>query len=368
MFFFIDESGNTGNNLFDASQPVLCYGTLSSKLNPDALAKSDHAGMLRKLGVTCLHANELGLSRLSEIAPALIRLQKRFDFSFDYWYMHKPTYALSILFEAIFDHERNRALKWDKDRAPLALPVFLSLSRLCDEELLKKAWTLRNARDIDRRITEVAALLRVLWERSRASDMDGGTKRLFDAALSFGIWSPHELDFGSSYKNLHAPNVRGFQFVLAAIARRLREAKRKDALSIKADRQSEFNTEQGGMHDMAKQLSDDLAAASENERRRYLAQPFFEGTVDEDVLGTGMPRREIEFVASESSIGLQLVDIYLWIMRRARSGKEVLGELENFGRLVGKRTCVESVSPEGIGAKWTALQKKLPAFAGQSSC
>ena len=367
MFFFVDESGNTGNNLFDEWQPVLCYGTLSSKLNPDALATSDHAGMLRKLGVTCLHANELGLSRLSEIAPDLIGLQKRFDFGFDYWYMHKPTYALSMLFEAIFDHERNRALKWDKDRAPLALPVFRSLARLCDEVLLRQAWSLRIASDIDSRIGEVAAFLGVLWERSRASNMDAATKRLFDAALGFGIWNPDALDFGSNYKNLHAPNVRGFQFVLAAIARRLREAKRKDALSIKADRQSEFNTAQASVHDIEQQLSDDLAAASENERRRYLAQPFFEGTDDEDVLGTGMPRREIEFVASESSVGLQLVDIYLWIMRRARSGKEVVGELDNLGRLVGKRKCVESISPEGIGEKWTALQKKLPAYAGQSS-
>ena len=66
MFFFIDESGNTGNNLFDASQPVLRYGTLSSRLNPDASwRKSAHAAMLRKLDVACLHANELGLSRLS---------------------------------------------------------------------------------------------------------------------------------------------------------------------------------------------------------------------------------------------------------------------------------------------------------------
>ena len=124
MFFFIDESGNTGNNLFDASQPLLCYGTLSSRLNPDVLGKRDHAAMLRELGVTCLHANELGLSRLTKVAPVLIRLQKRFDFRFDYFYIHKRTYALSMLFEAIFDYERNRALKWEKDRAPLALPVF----------------------------------------------------------------------------------------------------------------------------------------------------------------------------------------------------------------------------------------------------
>ena len=111
------------------------------------------------------------------------------------------------------------------------------------------------------------------------------------------------------------------------------------------------------VHDMEKQLSEDLAAARENERRRYLAQPFFEGVDDEDALRTGMPRQGIEFVASGSSVGLQLVDIYLWIMRCARSGTAVSGELENLGRLVGKRKCVESISPEGIKARWNASGK-----------
>ena len=367
MFFFIDESGNTGNYLFDASQPVLCYGTLSSKLNPDALAKSDHAAMLRKLGVTCLHANALGLSRLTEVAPVLIKLQKRFDFRFDYFYIHKPTWALMMLFDAIFDEERNAALKWDMDRAPLGFPVFHNLSMLCDDEVLKKAWSLRIARDINNRGREIVALLTELFERSRASNLDPGSKALFEAALGFGIWNPHALDFGTSDKKMRGPNVMGFQFVLSSIARRLRDAKRKDALSIKADRQSEFNSAQASVHDLEKQASDEYAALKGNERRRYLAQPFFEGVDDEDALRTGMPRQGIEFVASESSVGLQLVDVYLWIMRRARSGTAVSGELKNLGRLVGKRACVASISPEGIEAGWNALQKKLPGYGNLSN-
>ena len=229
MFFFIDESGNTGNNLFDASQPLLCYGTLSSRLNPDVLAKSAHAEMLRRLEVTCLHANELGYSKLTEIAPVLIGLQKKFDFRFDYWYLHKPTYVRSLLFDAIFDEERNAGLKWEKDRAPLALPVFHRFSRLCDEALLKEAWALRIARDIERRGGKIAALLRALHERSRASDMEPEYKALFDAALGFGIWNPLALDFGCSDRKAYGPNAMGFQFVLSDIARRLREAGRKDA-------------------------------------------------------------------------------------------------------------------------------------------
>ncbi len=364
MFFFVDESGNTGNNLFDASQPVLCYGTLSSKLNPDVLATRDHAAMLRKLGVTCLHANELGLSRLSEIAPLLIKLQKRFGFRFDYWYMHKPTYARTMLFDAIFNEERNTAMKWDEDSAPLYYPAFEKFSRLCDQEVLKKAWSLRIATDIENRGGEIAEFLKELFKRCRASDIDSATKALFEAALCFGIWNPHALDFGTSDKKAVGPNVMGFQFVLSAIARRLREAGRKDALSIKADRQSEFNSAQAELHDTMKQYSDGLAALGETERRRFLAQPFFEGSDAEDVLRKRMPKQGIEFVASESSIGLQLVDIFLWIMRRSKSGTDIIGELQNLGRLVGKHSCVESISPEGIKEKWNGLQKKLPAYMG----
>lgn len=367
MFFFIDESGNTGNNLFDESQPVLRYGTLSSRLNPDVLAVKDHEAMLRELGVTSLHANKLGLSRLSRVAPVLIKLQKRFDFRFDYFYIHKRTYALSMLFDAILDEERNAALRWDVDRAPLSFPVFKSLSLLCDEEVLKKAWSLRIATNIENRDGDIAALLKVLYERCRASNMDTSTRALIEAALCFGIRNPRALDFGTSDKKMLGPNLVGFEFVLSSIARRLREAKRKDAQSIKADRQSEFNSAPAGLHDTLKQNADELAVLGESERRSFLAQPYFEGADDEDVLRIGMPKQKIEFVASESSVGVQLVDIYLWIMRRARSGTEFTGELEHLGRLVGKHSCVASNSFEGIQAKWNALEKKLPPFIGLSN-
>ena len=367
MFFFVDESGNTGNHLFDASQPVLCYGTLCSPLNPDALAERAHEAMLRRLGVTCLHASELGLSRLTEIAPVLIRLQKRFGFRFDYFYIEKRAYAQAMLFDTIFDHERNPALEWDGDRAPPAYPVFRNLSRICDEELLKKAWSLRIAGAIGDRGGEIAALLEALRERARASGMDRATGALFEAALGYGIWNPLALDFGTADGKMLGPNAMGFQFVLSAIARRLREANRKDALSIRADRQSEFNFAQADVHDMMKRLADDLAALGEQERRGFLSQPFFEGVDPEDALRVRMPRRGIDFVASESSIGLQLVDIYIWIMRRANAGTAIHGKLKDLGLLVGKHACIESISFEGIQAGWNELEKTIPAFGDFSN-
>ena len=39
MFFYVDESGHTGSELFDATQPVLYYGVISSDVNLDVLAE-----------------------------------------------------------------------------------------------------------------------------------------------------------------------------------------------------------------------------------------------------------------------------------------------------------------------------------------
>lgn len=63
MFFNIDESGNTGNNLFDPNQPQLSYGLISSKINVDVLGQPYHKRMLKTLGVNCLHANALGVGK-----------------------------------------------------------------------------------------------------------------------------------------------------------------------------------------------------------------------------------------------------------------------------------------------------------------
>lgn len=71
MYCYVDESGNTGNNLFDTAQPVLYYGLLTSKTNLDATAEPLLNALRAKLNVERLHANELGVGRLSEIAPDL---------------------------------------------------------------------------------------------------------------------------------------------------------------------------------------------------------------------------------------------------------------------------------------------------------
>lgn len=41
MYFYVDETGHTGPNLYDRTQPVLSYGALSSSVDLDKAAEAE---------------------------------------------------------------------------------------------------------------------------------------------------------------------------------------------------------------------------------------------------------------------------------------------------------------------------------------
>ena len=61
MHAYIDESGNTGFNLFDPAQPFFQNVAMSSLVDFDEVFHNRLQRMADRLGVTHLHANELGL-------------------------------------------------------------------------------------------------------------------------------------------------------------------------------------------------------------------------------------------------------------------------------------------------------------------
>ena len=72
MFLYVDESGHTGSELFDANQPILYYGVTSSDVNLDVLAEERLVPLRKRLGVDRLHAAQLGVGRLVTIADELV--------------------------------------------------------------------------------------------------------------------------------------------------------------------------------------------------------------------------------------------------------------------------------------------------------
>ncbi len=137
-FFYVDESGHTGPNLFDDSQPFLYYGTLSTKLNLDILGKKYIPTIRKKVNAKRLHAAELGNGRLLEILPDLIKLDKKFQFTFDLYRITKKDHAIISFFDQVFDQGMNPAVPWTSYWTPLRFVLLFKLTLLFEEEDLKE--------------------------------------------------------------------------------------------------------------------------------------------------------------------------------------------------------------------------------------
>jgi hypothetical protein len=144
MFFFVDESGHTGTNLFDEYQPLLYYGVLSAKTNLDLLVAPYVKAARKKVGhVERLHAAELGLSGLVAIADDLVKIQRKYQPRFDIYRVAKPDHALSCFFDQVFDQGMNPAVTWTGYWTPMRYVLLLKIAYLFDEETLKLAWAAR---------------------------------------------------------------------------------------------------------------------------------------------------------------------------------------------------------------------------------
>ena len=361
MFFHIDESGNTGMNLFDANQRRLSYGVLSSRLNVDALGKRAHREMAERLGVSSLHANEMGVGGLAKIEDVLHALQKRFRFGFDYYYIDKPVHALVVLFDAVFDAGINDAVKWDLYWTPLRFVAITNLARIVDEGLLKEAWGLCTARKTKALPERVVALLRELKAHTEESELDGRTKELFADAFEFGIRNPMDLDFGVTHTKLVSPNAVGFQFVVRAIARRARKGG-NGPVSIKVDRQQQFNKAQIETHDLLTAIGEGIRSASAEERAFYFHHPLLRDMDRKDLELKGMPIKVPEVSSSSASIGLQIVDLYLWTTNRLLRGEDLPTGMREVARLFLKDAVIDSISMEGMAERWRQFERGLTAF------
>jgi hypothetical protein len=143
VFFFVDETGHTGSNLFDPQQHTLYYGVLSSKVNLDAVVESRLTALRRLLGVPRIHASEVGNAGLVQIVPDLLEIQSRFDARFDLYWLRKTDFAVICFFDQVFDQGLNPAIPWNGYWTPLRYVLLLKVAYLFDEELLEAAWSAR---------------------------------------------------------------------------------------------------------------------------------------------------------------------------------------------------------------------------------
>ncbi|SFZ79577.1 DUF3800 domain-containing protein [Chitinimonas taiwanensis] len=346
MYFYVDESGHTGPNLFDETQPMLYYGVLSSKVNVDLLAEDSLRKLRQRAKVLRLHANELGNGGLVPLASELLALQRRLNFRFDLYRVAKPDHAIICFFDQVFDHGNNPAITWTGYWTPMRYVLLLKLAKLFDKDIAKQAWEARIETDSDK---ADALLTSVCMElRSRVGHLpDARSRQLISDTLEWAEKNPKKIYYNTKKKKDKlqiTPNIIGFQSVMHGIASRLKTKKAK-AAAIIVDQQSQFNKAQ-------KSLSEYFAALSD--------LPAANGPGLPAIDFSGMPKIPIEFASSANSAGLELVDLHLWVFKRTMEGKELAPELYRLIEPHLYRGRTDEISLNAIAARWERWFEELP--------
>lgn len=346
MYFYIDESGHTGPNLFDPNQPMLYYGVLSSQVNIDLLAEQELKSLRRRAQMPRLHANELGNGGLVPLVEGLVSLQRRLNFRFDLYRVAKPDHAIICFFDQVFDHGLNPAITWSGYWTPLRYVLLLKLSSLFDEDLAKRAWDARI--EVDDKKAEASLVSVCVDLRSRVEVLpDARARTLISDVLAWAEKNPSKISYNTKSKKDRlqvTPNIIGFQSVMHGIASRLKKKKKK-AAAIIVDQQSQFNKAQ-------KTISEFFAAMS------GIAAVDGPGLPAIDF--SGMPKTPISFSSSASSAGLELVDVHLWVFRRAMEEKELAPQLYALIKPHIDRGRRDEISLNALAARWKRWFEELP--------
>ena len=91
MHAYIDESGNTGFNLFDPDQPYFQNAAMSSHVDFDEVFQGRVQRMADRLGVEYLHGFELGVDGVEKIAGDIAELLEFSQVSFYFAAVNRET-------------------------------------------------------------------------------------------------------------------------------------------------------------------------------------------------------------------------------------------------------------------------------------
>ena len=178
---------------------------------------------------------------------------------------------------------------------------------------------------------------------------DPRSREIIGDALRWASKHPDEIHhniYGYDEKLQISPNLIGFQSVMHGVTLRLKVSG-GDAVSIVVDRQGEFNKAQ-----------------------EWIAN-FYRGAKEKNIpweVGPGLPKMDlanmpnipITCTPGAMNAGLELVDIYLWLMKRVFEKKEMTPELLGFIVPQFEKVMTDEVSFEGIMKRWEPVLMNLP--------
>jgi hypothetical protein len=194
MYAYVDETGNTGNRIFDRNQPLFITAAMMTRGNFDLLRNTSVAAIAKKAGVQALHAKELGIGKVEDIAPDLLKLVKAAGARFFLSRLEKRYLAATKVMDTYFDCGENLAVPWQMySLRPLRLLLTFKLARyVLTEDVAQTVWECLTAKKEGTSITLFVEAAKAMLGNAHYLP-DAQSRQVVTEAMQWAIDNPENL-------------------------------------------------------------------------------------------------------------------------------------------------------------------------------
>ncbi|MBK8160419.1 MAG: DUF3800 domain-containing protein [Rhodospirillaceae bacterium] len=298
LYAFVDETGNTGHNLFDEGQPDFFTAALVTKGDFDTRFGDSIASIARSIGTDSLHARKLGVGRLEKIAPSLLKVLIKANASFFVSRVEKRYLLATKLFDSLFDSGENAGVAWHHYNVrPLRLTLAFKMAFLVDEQTARLFWECV----VGQKRNEIVRKLPTICDRLIENILrlpDKRSQEVLKEGLEWARDHPDSIQLNvdqEASRHTHFPNLVAFTNLLDGLDTFSKDRKTSVA-RITHDEQSEFERTLAACHKMFTNApADEISWAGEKYSLQKVAGSTFEVKQD------------------SNSAGIQISDVVLWL-------------------------------------------------------
>ena len=309
MYAYIDESGNTGSNLFDPEQPYFLTVAMSSPTDFDDVFRHRVGRIAHRAGVDHLHANEMGEDVVEVAAASLMELVEFSQVRLYFAAVNKPDVAALKFFDAIFDPGENRAAPFHSySLTVLRFQMVKDFVGLLDVADTKLFWNAMTRPRSEQSVRDALSAIDSVLERVPEVD-DPRSRVLIGDTLHWARGNIDNFSFWSSNIRSHygqLPNV----FTLPQLLNGISKAAKHWGTRIERiihDQQSQFGRTLRAWHS--------AFARHDQELELHFG--------DTPIRLADLHGSRFEMVDSRVSPGLQVADLILWTFSRSLGGKSL---------------------------------------------
>lgn len=316
LHIYIDETGNTGNNLFDKNQRFFINGVLIC----DGDFNEKYGRFIKKLAervnVQELHGNELGLGRIELIAEDVTRILAEEDIDLFFSIIDKVFLGKLKFFDIFFDSGINpKMLSHRYSIRILRLILAFKVTSLLDLENTKKFWKSFKKKDEE----TLKQVIDFVIEKSRQY-LDRKSNEIVCECLSWARENLNEFE-NVLPDNYDVPNTASMSLLISFLNYRYKDEKVKITEFVHDD-QEQFRG-------YLKEVFDYI----------HLALPNYEPlSILPEIIDKGVYKCNFKMDDSSRNFALQFVDVLLWFTKKTVFDKKAIDDynLELFNLIIHK--------------------------------